>query len=572
MLWGLQNLWRESGEGGYSVRHGTEPVSDFGRPRDGGGHQDGMKNGVMSQANFFERAFPCLFPYGRGGIEGEQPVRIDFREHAQWALRYFDRRFRTHETFPFVVFGIQQRRQALGSARIQMRRKTFLDEVRVLSTITEGALRHAAEQEAAKQAITDPAILLLKRLVHGAAGRVQGTDSSRYKIRGQIWSTCLVHGPPSLWITINPSDIDDPIAQVFAGANIDLDRFVATDGPSRDERAVAIARDPYAASQFFHFLISCVLEHLFGISVTPFMVKAKAGIFGQCAAYIGAVESQGRGSLHFHMLTWLRDTPRPEVLHEMLATEAFRARVRDFIGANLRAYLPGLETALSVKAIPKEKEIAYSRPPCPSSATYDEDVKNFELRLARANQVHTCKVRRCLRYNAKGQLRCKRRAPFEYSEQDYVTPEGRWGQKRLYRYVNGWNPGILVNGRCNNDAKLLTNGADTKNITFYVSSYAGKKQGKSFNLSAVIADGFAYNESHPNQAYMDDIRERHRLLLFRLVNSINREQELAGPMVISYVMGWGDMKASHSYSPLFWSSFLGTLYRAFPLLRPAVKG
>jgi len=29
-------------------------------------------------------------------------------------------------------------------------------------------------------------------------------------------------------------------------------------------------------------------------------------------------------------------------------------------------------------------------------------------------------------------------------------------------------------------------------------------------------------------------------MLFRLVNTVNHEQELAAPMVMSYLMGWGD--------------------------------
>ena len=37
---------------------------------------------------------------------------------------------------------------------------------------------------------------------------------------------CMMKGPPSLWITINPSDTRDPIAQVFAGEKIDMDDFV----------------------------------------------------------------------------------------------------------------------------------------------------------------------------------------------------------------------------------------------------------------------------------------------------------------------------------------------------------
>ena len=41
---------------------------------------------------------------------------------------------------------------------------------------------------------------------------------------------------------------------------------------------------------------------------------------------------------------------------------------------------------------------------------------------------------------------------------------------------------------------------------------------------------------------------RATLLLFQIVQSINREQELATPMVISYLMGWGDVLRSNSYS------------------------
>ncbi len=569
MLWGLSNLWKNSGEGGYSVRHGAEPVSDFGRSRQApsGSAESSSRPQTSSPLNYFERAFPCLFPYGRGGLEAEQPVLVDFREHVQWALRYHDRRFRTHETFPFVVFGMQQRRQALGSAKVQIRRKAFDQEIRVLCSITAGDLKRASELEAANQPVTNTAILLLKRLVHGAAGRVQGTDASRYKIRGQIWSTCLVHGPPSMWITINPTDIHDPVAQLFAGHDIDLDRFVATAGPTADERAAAIARDPYAAAKFFHFIVATILTTLFRVSSTNFAVKGSMGVLGKASAYVGSVESQGRGTLHLHMLLWLQDTPTSEQLHELLRTEEFRSRVVAYIRANIRAYLPGMETAQSVKAIPKENDIAYNRPPDPASPSFASDCRDFELRLARVNQVHTCKVKRCLRFDRGGRLVCKRRAPFEYAEDDYVDQDGRWGMKRLYRYMNGWIPAVLLNGRCNNDGKLLTNGSDTKNITFYVSSYAGKKQGRNYNLSAVLADGFAYDEAHKKPEYLQDIREQHRLLLFRLLNSINREQELAGPMVVSYLMGWSDVKTSHTYSPLYWSSFMAALYTAFPVLR-----
>lgn len=51
------------------------------------------------------------------------------------------------------------------------------------------------------------------------------------------------------------------------------------------------------------------------------------------------------------------------------------------------------------------------------------------------------------------------------------------------------------------------------------------------------------------------------------MQSINCEQELAAPMVMSYLMDWGDTFKSHSYSVIYWSSFVGTLLKTFPELQ-----
>ena len=560
MKWGLENLWKDGREGGYAVRHGRRPVSDF-PPREAG---DGEC--PADQPNFFEKAFPCLYPYGRGGLESRRPVLLDFPEHIRWSLQYSDRRFRKHETFPFITFGISQRRQALNSARIQMKRHTFEREARTVATITAEKLDRAKAEEESGLPISDEAVRALKRHVYATAARVSGTDQARYHLRSQLWSTSTVLGPPSLWITINPSDLHDPIAQIFAGEEIDMDRFMATLGPDKAGRAKNIADDPYAAAKFFHFMITTILETLFQVKVTPGQVKSGMGVFGRVAVYFGTVESQGRGTLHLHILIWLKHVPSPEEIAALLKTEAFRNRVLAYINANLRAYVPGLESAESIALLPHNNEVSYSRPPNPDHEDYDGELQRSELELARMEQVHACKPRRCLVYDRHNQLVCKHRAPFQVSNEAFITDTGLCGPKRLYGYVNSWVPSILVNARCNNDGKFLTSGADTKNITFYVTSYAAKKQGKNYNVSAVMADGYAYHLDHPKPEYVDSIRDQQRLLLFRLVHSINREQELAGPMVISYLMGWGDVYRSHTYSPIFWGSFMNALYTAFPEL------
>ncbi|KAL4062351.1 hypothetical protein J3A83DRAFT_4194772 [Scleroderma citrinum] len=72
--------------------------------------------------------------------------------------------------------------------------------------------------------------------------------------------------------------------------------------------------------------------------------------------------------------------------------------------------------------------------------------------------------------------------------------------------------------------------------------------------------------NHPNTS---DLQEHHHLLLFRLMHTINHEQELAAPMVISYLMGWQDTYHSHNYVTIFWSSFLSALLTVYPELQLA---
>ena len=130
--------------------------------------------------------------------------------------------------------------------------------------------------------------------------------------------------------------------------------------------------------------------------------------------------------------------------------------------------------------------------------------------------------------------------------------------------MNAWVPGIAVNVCCNNDAKLLINSKETINVSFYVTAYSTKKQGRSYNLSVIMAKSFAYHAKQTT--YADEIRDQHRKLLFRLVHAINREQELSAPMVILYLMGWKDCYSSHRYAPIYWTSFVSAILEAFPEL------
>ena len=69
----------------------------------------------------------------------------------------------------------------------------------------------------------------------------------------------------SIWLTINPDDLHDPIAQVFVGEQIDLDAFQSHIGPDAFHRACNVAQDPCAAAEFFHFIVQTIFETLFQV-------------------------------------------------------------------------------------------------------------------------------------------------------------------------------------------------------------------------------------------------------------------------------------------------------------------
>ncbi|KAJ3964158.1 hypothetical protein EV361DRAFT_812518 [Lentinula raphanica] len=237
-----------------------------------------------------------------------------------------------------------------------------------------------------------------------------------------------------------------------------------------------------------------------------------------------------------------------------------------YIKANFRAYLPGFESAESVSRIPKPKEIGYSRPPDPQSPTYDLDLTQREKDVARACQIHVCSTNRCLKLGKGGRVYCKRRAPFELAADDFVNENGKWGPKRLYAFVNNWVPAISVTICCNNDGKFLANGRDANDVTCYVTGYTAKPQGQNYNESAVIATAYAYHIQHSSKEYEETIQNTGKLLLFRIISALNREQEIAAPMVMSYLMGWGDHQCSHTYTAIYWDAFQLALYRTYPEL------
>lgn len=206
--------------------------------------------------------------------------------------------------------------------------------------------------------------------------------------------------------------------------------------------------------------------------------------------------------------------------------------------------------------------IAYARPLSTKDPEYERKWAEQEVHLARNLQLHECSPERCYR---KGTARCKRRAPWPTSQFDFIDEDGTWGMKRSVGFMNGFDPTISEVQLCNNDQKLVTNGDETQDMTYYITTYSTKKRERSTNESAILAQRLAYHKEQ--ERLNSDHVDVSRKLVMRCAMALNRQQELSAPEVVSYLMGWGDRYISDNFTPIYIDGLNGMLRKHYPTLQ-----
>jgi hypothetical protein len=289
----------------YMIPRGNKPANEFLNPE--------LLMGM----------FPTLFPYGCGALEDHsRPVKITLTEHIRYLLSFEDRRFEKNDSFLFVVFNMLQRRTACFHAQLMTTRPYFRQSAHSLETLNCNDLSTALINISKKaySTVSDQRINLLMKHIKAVGGRVMGSAHSRSALRTKIHSLCFYLGLPSLFLTINPADMHSPVALYFAGVDLDLDNVLPQDLYTTYERAHIVANHPVAAAKFFNTLIKSILKCL-----------VLGGVVGPTSAYFGTVESQGRGSLHLHLLVWLNHNFTPMQLKEKVQDAEFREKLLKYI-------------------------------------------------------------------------------------------------------------------------------------------------------------------------------------------------------------------------------------------------
>ncbi|KIJ44906.1 hypothetical protein M422DRAFT_97732, partial [Sphaerobolus stellatus SS14] len=243
--------------------------------------------------------WPTLFPYGIGMFEdrihrtqGLGLRHINLKSHVKHYLSLTDQRFQKHTSFMFVMMNIIQRRTSSYQCRLAFKRSWFpkvtsaLDKINTLG-LSELISKLKKDPHVKPDNECETAAFELLRYVQYVSNDISGSTAEVHAMWEEIRSVIRSRGLPQLYVTINPADFHNPIAQVLAGRDINLDEFFDKVEGNTEAfiRARTFAENPVVAARFFKLIIDAFTGILLGHDRPD-----KVGIFGKVDSYYGVVE------------------------------------------------------------------------------------------------------------------------------------------------------------------------------------------------------------------------------------------------------------------------------------------
>ncbi|RLN75029.1 hypothetical protein DYB28_007079 [Aphanomyces astaci] len=283
-------------------------------------------------SNYFEvgidaRMFPHLFPFGRGYTnERGRRVPVSKLQCCRLYCSLSSRRFAQDRYFVMVSFD----RFGLDRGFIN---SNFSTKVRPsmhtpVAKISHDDMRKGLENQDSrrfgrtpKNKFVNKAVGALLRSVECSSSFVWGSNAERRMHRREAFATADRFGQPSLFVTITPN-VDGTITLAYLAGGIQVkslfDVQYLKHMPDKATMQQLAMNDNMASATLFDRSIEAFTKVVVGFDKTTGRPRKSGGLFGHVKAYFGMVETQGRGTLHLHLLAWVYGAPR--------STSEFEAR------------------------------------------------------------------------------------------------------------------------------------------------------------------------------------------------------------------------------------------------------
>ncbi|KAJ5198759.1 uncharacterized protein N7498_007876 [Penicillium cinerascens] len=482
--------------------------------------------------HYLTSAFPTLFPGGIGGHLDDRAVTVSLVAFANWALRHHSRRFARHRTFMYLLYDIIQLRNSCLGNSLLIKRSQWTSVARDLDSLNVDRLQKAAEELSTNQTTSDPLIRRLLKNITAIGVQVPGSFFQKLQIRAELRGLLVREGMPAFWLTINPSDLQNPLVLVLAGVQC------SSDLPANVTSAiqsVTATSDPVAVARFFHCTCKAVLNGLLGSKT------ADIGILGDVSNYFGVVESNGRGMLHLHTLVWTRGNLGFVRLRDrVLADGDFANRMITFLGTVVMHSLHGSDED-------DESTLSNVAPPSTGQETDSEFMRKLfydSNRVARTKQLHSKRhTATCFKYRPQRSNNhvCRFGMPRDLLDAAKVDEYGIIHLARNHAWVNPWNPSIATCIRSNHDISWIPTVSKSLSLLYYITNYATKDDVSPCHMvtkAALLKQMIEHAAAAPTPSTVD-IRLRQRGMdkfALRCFNSLSQDREISGVQVASTLL------------------------------------
>jgi len=502
--------------------------------------------------------FPTLFPERKGAPEqasSKRKVKFSLKQWAKHAMMIKDPRFREHHSFMFYVSNMLKRRDVCFNARLNLKYDNSSLDPKVFEEICKMPPDHFEKAANAFQTtgkIDDPNLRKIMKLLTVSGSKISSHVMSRLNMRHEIQSLFIPDKLPRIFLTINPNDFDHKLVCFYAGAIAEIN-ISPSQYPKYWDRRLVATKDPVACALFFQTIITAVLECLLGHNGT----SSQVGVLGKVKEYYGTVETQGRGTLHLHMLIWLDDFPSTSELDLLIKSPEFLLKFENYLDFIVKASIPEISPEV-------EENLPADFPSYPLPQNFDQLFPASVARAVKKYQQHKC-TGTCHKY-VSGRENC--RFGFGDSgkklvEKTVVKSDGSFEIARNSPFTNQFNPSILTCIKSNMDIKFISTVRDSRALSFYITYYITKNTSSTNNLISVIGrvvQKFRETLVDPNVNEKEKTdAEKAVSSLIRCLNKMNVLGDQSGPETACHLLDIPNHFTSAKFSKIFVGSFLNSM-------------
>eukprot|EP00116_Pleurobrachia_bachei_P000239 sb/3460501/ len=388
-------------------------------------------------------SFPELFCHGTGSLHDDRPqeMKCGPAKYSKTRLLSGDARFRHNLQYVFYLAGEQMRRKIAQSIYGALRNVHGLDQ------LTSGELLNKIKSN-------DDVI---KRRISASLRDVPGTKQYWASVKSKLRAQTEKHGPPTFFVTFSPAEYDWPeLIGMLRDLNKDLP---GVDSMSDSE---LLNKEPALTAQFIHTKFQALLEFI-----------KTAEPLGKVKSHFVRYEYQGRGTVHFHCLFWIKDAP--------VIGESTEEEVSTFIQERITCRLPDKTLEPTLHRIVKKYQLHSCRKYCLRS------VKALGKGRKRRRFTMACRFGFPLQGSSKFHLRdvmssLVGRFRRKFKKRLYDLP-----RTREERNINAYNPACSLLWGGNMDIQFMSE--NSFSICEYVCKYILKEEVSNINCDfSKVAD------------------------------------------------------------------------------------